>query len=331
MKVLVVGSGGREHALCWALAASPLVTEVRVRAGQCRHRGRSALRPGRGGRRGPGWWRWRRPRASGWSSSGPRCRWCSGWWTGCRPQASRRSGPTAAAARLEGSKAYTKAFCARHGIPTAAFRTFGPGEAGGRARYVEAQGAPIVVKADGLAAGKGVVVAASVEEALAAVDDAFAGGSGPPGRRSWSRNASRARRPACSRSATVPTRWRSAPRRTTSAPIDGDIGPNTGGMGAYSPAPRLDAAMIERVMAEIIRPTLAGMARGRRAVQGHPLCGADADGFGAEADRVQCALRRPGMPGDPAAAADRSGAAAAGRRGRDAQPHEPALATGACA
>ena len=172
-------------------------------------------------------------------------------------------GPTAAAARLEGSKAFTKAFCGRHGIPTAAYRAFGPGERAAARAYVEAQGAPIVVKADGLAAGKGVVVAATVAEALAAVDGAFEGGETIVVE-AFLDGEEASLFALCDGTTALEIGTAQDHKRA----FDGDLGPNTGGMGAYSPAPRLDAAMVERAMAEIVRPTLAGMA-----AEGAPFTG----------------------------------------------------------
>ena len=273
MKVLVVGSGGREHALCWALAASPLVERARVRPGQCRHRGGGPLRPGARPTTSTGWWPWRGRRALGLVVVGPEVPLVLGLVDRLSAAGIKAFGPTAAAARLEGSKAFTKAFCGRHGIPTAAYRAFGPGERAAARDYVEAQGAPIVVKADGLAAGKGVVVAATVAEALAAVDGAYEGA-----RRSSSRRSSTARRPACSRCATGRRRWRSAPRRTTSGRSTATWGRTLAGMGAYSPAPRLDAGHGRAGDGGDRAADAGGDGGGRRAVHRHPLCRADADG-----------------------------------------------------
>ena len=259
MKVLVVGSGGREHALCWALAASPLVTEVVCAPGNAGIAAEARCVPVAADDV-TGLVALAQAEGVGLVVVGPEVPLVLGLVDRLAAAGIKAFGPTAAAARLEGSKGFTKAFCAAARYPDGGLPHLRPGRGCGRARYVEAQGAPIVVKADGLAAGKGVVVAASVEEALAAVDDRSTVASGPPGRRSWSRNASTARRPACSRSATVPMRWRSAPRRTTSAPMTATSAPTP---AAWGPIRRHRASMptmIERVMAEIIRPTLAGMA-----------------------------------------------------------------------
>ena len=176
-------------------------------------------------------------------------------------------GPRAAAARLEGSKAFTKAFLASHGIPTAPYAEFtDPTEA---AAYVRRQGTPIVIKADGLAAGKGVVVAQSEAEALTAIHDMLSGRAfGDAGRRIVIEEflAGEEASFICvvGGGKAVPL----ASSQDHKAAGEGDTGPNTGGMGAYSPAPVVDAVVHERIMREIIRPTVEGMA-----VAGTPYTG----------------------------------------------------------
>jgi phosphoribosylamine--glycine ligase len=180
MKFLVVGAGGREHALCWSLAASPLVRELWCAPGSdaiardaqcvpltvddldgivafCREQKIDLVVPG------------------------PELPLVLGLTDRLAAAGIKVAGPSAAAARLEGSKAFAKAFCARHGIPTAASRTFSWRESDAAEAYVREGGAPIVVKADGLAAGKGVTVATSVEQALDALAQAFGGAFGSAG------------------------------------------------------------------------------------------------------------------------------------------------------
>jgi phosphoribosylamine--glycine ligase len=170
------------------------------------------------------------------------------------------AGPGAAAARLEGSKAFAKAFCARHAIPTAAARTFSWREHEAAKTYVRQHGAPIVVKADGLAAGKGVTVAASVEQALEAVEQAFGGAFGDAGRTVVVEECLVGEE--ASLFALVDGRnvLEFGTAQDHKAAGEGDRGPNTGGMGAYAPAPCMTAALTERAMAEIVRPTVAGLA-----------------------------------------------------------------------
>ncbi len=167
-------------------------------------------------------------------------------------------GPTKAAAALEGSKAFTKALCDRKGIPTAAYAAFT--DAAAAKAYVTAQGAPIVVKADGLAAGKGVVVAADIAEAHAAIDRMFGGAFGAAGASVVVEAVLEGEEASffalCDGDRAVPFASAQDHKRLG----DGDTGPNTGGMGAYSPAPVLDAACEARVMREIVQPALDGMA-----------------------------------------------------------------------
>ncbi|MEZ5561321.1 MAG: phosphoribosylamine--glycine ligase, partial [Pseudomonadales bacterium] len=176
-------------------------------------------------------------------------------------------GPSQGAAQLEGSKAFTKAFLERHGIPTARYQTFT--DLAAAEAYLREQGAPIVVKADGLAAGKGVVVATTVDEALAAVRDMLAGDAfGSAGRRVVIEEFLRGEEASficiCDGRHAVPF----ATSQDHKARDDGDRGPNTGGMGAYSPAPVVTPEVHARIMREVIEPTVAGMA-----ADGHPYSG----------------------------------------------------------
>ena len=259
MKVLVVGGGGREHALCWALGASPLVTEVLCAPGNAGIAQVARCLPVKADDL-DGLVALAQAEHVGLVVVGPEVPLVLGLVDRLQAASIRAFGPTQAAARLEGSKAFTKAFCARHGIPTAASRTFGPEERAAAAEHVRAAGAPIVVKADGLAAGKGVVVAATVEEALAAI----AAGEGTLVIEAFLDGEEASLFALCDGRTALEIGTAQDHKRA----FDGDQGPNTGGMGAYSPAPRLDAAMVERVMAEIVRPTLAGMA-----AEGAPFTG----------------------------------------------------------
>jgi phosphoribosylamine--glycine ligase len=267
MKVLVVGSGGREHALCWALAASPLVSELLCAPGS------DAI--AREARCVPlavddieGLVRLCRDERVELVVPGPELPLVLGLVDRLEEAGISACGPSAGAARLEGSKAFAKEFCARHGIPTARYRTFAQAEAAAARGYVEAEGAPLVIKADGLAGGKGVTVAATVEEAAQALDEAFGGTFGAAG------------------STVVVEECLIGTEASLFALVDGehalmfgtaqdhkrvgegDVGPNTGGMGAFAPAPALTPALTERAMAEIVRPAVAGMA-----AEGNPYRG----------------------------------------------------------
>ena len=259
MKVLVVGAGGREHALCWALAASPLVSELLcapgsdaiAREARCLPIAADDL---------AGLVAFCREQRVELVVPGPELPLVLGLVDRLEAAGIKAFGPSAAAARLEGSKAFAKAFCARHGIPTAPCQVFRSAEADAAKAYVRAEGAPIVIKADGLAAGKGVTVAATVAEALGALDDAFGGAFGAAG------------------GTVVVEQCLAGEEASLFALVDGrdllafgtaqdhkrvgegDTGPNTGGMGAYSPAPVMTPELTERALEKIIRPTVAGMA-----------------------------------------------------------------------
>ena len=180
----------------------------------------------------------------------------------------RALGPSAAAARLEGSKAFMKAFCARHGIPTAASHTFEVAQRAEALAHVADHTLPVVVKVDGLAAGKGVTVAHDRETALAAVEVAFDGAFGAAGATLVVEEFMEGEEASLFALCDGTTALEIGTAQDHKRAFDGDLGPNTGGMGAVSPAPRLDPVMIERVMAAIVRPTLAGMA-----AEGAPFTG----------------------------------------------------------
>jgi len=258
MNVLVIGGGGREHALAWKAAASPRVARVFVAPGNA------------GTAREPGLVNLpvtdidalvaaAKRESIGLAIVGPEAPLAAGVVDAFRAAGIPVVGPTRAAAQLESSKDYAKAFMLRHGIPTAAYRTF-TDPAAARA-YVRERGAPIVVKADGLAAGKGVVVATSVGEAEAAIDAMLTGNTlGAAGARVVIEDCLVGEEASfivlCDGAHVLPLASSQDHKRLG----DGDTGPNTGGMGAYSPAPVVTPAVHARIMREVIQPTMHGMA-----------------------------------------------------------------------
>jgi phosphoribosylamine--glycine ligase len=258
MKVLVVGGGGREHALAWRLAQSPRVQVVYVAPGNGGTARDKRLRnvPYTSNQSLVGF---ARDEGVAFTVVGPEAPLASGVVDEFRAAGLRIFGPTKAAAQLESSKDFAKAFMQRHGIPTAQYRTFT--DAAAARAYVAQRGAPIVIKADGLAAGKGVVVAQTVDEALAAIDmmllDNRLGASG-------ARVVIEDFLEGEEASFIVMSDGRNALALATSQDhkrlLDDDRGPNTGGMGAYSPAPVVTPTLHAKVMREIILPTINGMA-----------------------------------------------------------------------
>jgi len=258
MHILLIGAGGREHALAWKLAASPLCERLFIAPGnpgtaQCGTN--VALEPGDHA----AVIAFCREQAIGLVVIGPEGPLVAGLVDDLAAAGIRAFGPTRAAARLEGSKAFTKELCAELGIPTAAFARFTDPQAA--KAHVRAAGAPIVVKADGLAAGKGVVVATSVEEAEAAVEAMLGGALGAAGAELVIEECLVGEEASffalCDGTRAVPLGTAQDHKRA----FDGDTGPNTGGMGAYSPATILTPELERRVMDEIIGPTLEGLAR----------------------------------------------------------------------
>jgi len=259
LKVLIIGGGGREHALAWKCAQSPLVREVLVAPGNAG----TSLEPGVRNAGVPADDIEALVSLAGDESVdltivGPEVPLVAGVVDRFEALGLPCFGPRAAAAQLEGSKDFTKRFLERHGIPTARYRSFT--DAGTAANYIREQGAPIVVKADGLAAGKGVVVAASEEEAIEACEGMLGEGRfGAAGARVVIEEFLHGEEA----SFIVMTDGDSVLPLATSqdhkARDDGDTGPNTGGMGAYSPAPVLTPDLERRVMNEVIGPTLDGL------------------------------------------------------------------------
>lgn len=262
MKVLVIGSGGREHALAWKLAQSEKVSKVYVA-------------PGNGGTALDErlenlpitdlkeLCQWAQQQKIDLTVVGPEAPLAGGVVDVFRAAGLRIFGPTQAAAQLESSKAFSKAFMQRHGIPTAAFEAFT--DAATAHAYIDKMGAPIVVKADGLAAGKGVVVAQTLEEAHAAVRDMLEDNTLGVQHNGEARVVIEEFLQGEEASFMVVCNGQDAVALATSQDHkrlkNNDEGPNTGGMGAYSPAPVVTAEVHARAMREVILPTLRGMAK----------------------------------------------------------------------
>ena len=265
MKVLLIGSGGREHALAWKLAQSSKLTQLYAAPGNPGiaehativavdiddHQAVTAFC---------------HEKKIDLVVVGPEAPLVAGLADALRAENIMVFGPSAAAAQLEGSKGFTKDLCARYDIPTGAYRRFS--HAAEAKAYVQQQGAPIVVKADGLAAGKGVTVAMTVDEALAAIDDCFDGAFGAAGAEVVVEAFLDGEEASFFCLSDGRTALALATAQDHKRVGDGDTGPNTGGMGAYSPAPVMTPEMVSRTMKEIIEPTIRGMAE-----SGYPFAG----------------------------------------------------------
>ena len=282
MKILVIGSGGREHALAWKLSQSPKVQQVYVAPGN----GGTALSPNL--KNVPitdlaALRDWALVEKIALTVVGPEQPLAAGVVDDFRAHGLRIFGPTKAAAQLESSKAFSKDFMKRHGIPTAAYETFS--DPGAAHAYVDRLGAPIVVKADGLAAGKGVVVAATKEEAHAAIDDMLGGNTlgvahNDGGARVVIEEFLQGEEASfivlCDGKNVVAMASSQDHKRLK----DGDEGPNTGGMGAYSPAPVVTPDVHARAMRDVILPTIRGMDKDGIPFTGFLYAGLMIDGDG---------------------------------------------------
>ncbi|MBN8791496.1 MAG: phosphoribosylamine--glycine ligase [Stenotrophomonas nitritireducens] len=259
MKILVIGSGGREHALAWKLAQSARVSEVIVAPGnagtategKCRNVAIKVTDI-------EGLLKLAQDEAVGLTVVGPEVPLVAGVVDAFRAAGLRIFGPTAAAAQLEGSKAFAKDFLARHGIPTAYYAVHT--EVDAALAYLHEKGAPIVIKADGLAAGKGVIVAMTMAEAEAAVHDMLSGNAfGDAGARVVIEEFLEGEEASFISMVDGRIALPMATSQDHKRVGDGDTGPNTGGMGAYSPAPVVTPDVHARVMREVVEPTVAGM------------------------------------------------------------------------
>jgi phosphoribosylamine--glycine ligase len=256
MNILLLGSGGREHALAWKMAASPLTDRLYCAPGNAGiardaecialdiddHAAVIAFC---------------KSHDVGFVVVGPEGPLCAGIVDNLEAAGIKAFGPSRSAARLEGSKGFTKDLCRANAIPTASYERFREAELA--KDYVRAHGAPIVVKADGLAAGKGVIVAENVDEAEAAIDAILSGGLGEAGAELVIEEFLEGEEASFFALCDGETAIALASAQDHKRAFDGDKGPNTGGMGAYSPAPIVNDEVAQRVMREIVSPTLRAM------------------------------------------------------------------------
>ncbi len=258
MKVMIIGGGGREHALAWKVAQNKSISRVYVAPGNAG----TALNPDMVNvpiTSVPELVEFAKTEQIGLTIVGPEATLSQGVVDAFRENGLKIFGPTKAAAQLESSKDYAKAFMMRHKIPTAAYATFT--DAKQAHDYVNAQGAPIVIKADGLAAGKGVVVAMSLDEAHEAIDSMLSDNKlGSAGARVVIEEFLTGEEASFIVMVDGKNILALATSQDHKRLLDGDQGPNTGGMGAYSPAPVVTPTIHAKVMREIIKPTVEGMA-----------------------------------------------------------------------
>lgn len=294
MNVLIIGSGGREHALAWKAAQSSKVDTVFVAPGNAGIALESKIKTVAIGVEDiDALIDFAKGNQVALTIVGPEAPLVIGVVDAFTEAGLKCFGPTKAAAQLEGSKAFTKDFLARHKIPTAAYQNFTeiePAKA-----YVREMGTPIVIKADGLAAGKGVIIAQTVEEADAAIDDMLAGNKfGDAGHRVVIEEFLQGEEASFIVMVDGKNILPLATSQDHKARDNGDTGPNTGGMGAYSPAPVVTPEMHDRIMQQVIIPTVEGMA-----AEGHPYTGFLYAGVMIDANGVPKVLEYNCRFGDP--------------------------------
>ncbi len=265
MNILVIGSGGREHSLTWKIAQSPLVDDLYVAPGNG-GMGEIATCVNLDASNHDEIIDFCRNKNIEFVVIGPEAPLVDGLSDRLTAENITTFGPSAAAAILEGSKGFTKDLCAKYNIPTAAYGRFSDADAA--KAFVAEKGAPIVIKADGLAAGKGVIIAEEIEDAFAAIDDIFGGQFGAAGAELVVEEFLEGEEASffvlTDGENILPFGTAQDHKRVG----EGDTGPNTGGMGAYSPAPVMDEVMIKRTINEIIMPTVKGMREEGRPFKG---------------------------------------------------------------
>jgi phosphoribosylamine--glycine ligase len=265
MNVLLIGSGGREHALAWALAASPLLTKLYCAPGNAGIAEVAECVP-LAVEDHPAVVKFAKEKAIDFVVVGPEQPLVVGIVDDLAAAGIKAFGPSRAAAQLEGSKGFTKDLCAELGLPTGAYRRFT--EAAAAKAYAATQSLPIVIKADGLAAGKGVTIATSRAEADTAIDACFAGAFGSAGYEVVVEEFLDGEEASFFALVDGTHALALATAQDHKRVGDGDTGPNTGGMGAYSPAPIMTPALVQRTMDELILPTVRGMAARRMPFRG---------------------------------------------------------------
>ena len=294
MNILIIGGGGREHALAWKIAQSPRVEKVFVTPGNAGTGLEDKLENiAIDAEDIPALLLFAEKKSIDLTVVGPETPLVEGIVDTFTAAGLKCFGPSKAAAQLEGSKAFTKGFLARHQIPTATYGNFT--DIDEAIAYLHQQGAPIVVKADGLAAGKGVILAQTLEEAIAAVKDMLAGNAfGEAGHRVVIEEFLTGEEASFICMVDGEHILPMASSQDHKARDNGDKGPNTGGMGAYSPAPVVTAEMHDRIMQMVIEPTVKGMAE-----EGHPFTGFLYAGVMIDADGIPKVLEYNVRFGDP--------------------------------
>ncbi|OQX19598.1 MAG: 5-(carboxyamino)imidazole ribonucleotide mutase [Desulfobulbaceae bacterium A2] len=291
MQVLVIGSGGREHALVWKLRQSPRVRQVFCAPGNAGI-GQLATRVAIAADDIEGLARFARTQGIDLTVVGPEVPLSAGVVDHFQSLGLKVFGPSRAAAELEGSKVYCKDFFKKYKIPSAGYQVFS--KLAAAKKYIKAHGAPLVVKADGLAAGKGVVVARSVEQALEAVEAIMSGGAfGAAGARVVIEDCLQGEEVSYLAFTDGKTLLPLPSSQDHKAVNDNDQGPNTGGMGAYSPAPALTPALEQRVLDEVMLPTIRGMAAEGRPYKGVLYAGLMLDGDDIQVLEFNCRFGDP--------------------------------------